>query len=399
VLHPRSALAAVALAGVALALSACQSPPVEPSSTPTGDAHGEIAGAVELAEPPLGLTTVSEDGAVSHLDLIEETTTVLDAVDPPRAVHTDGRFVFADVAAGVEIVDSGVWTWDHVDHFHYYRAEARAVGLVPGAGPAAVATTLSSTSGSTGVAFAGSEEAVLLDTAALADGRVEERFRLDVPGVRLVVPVGTDALIATDEGVLTVVSAEGSALAETACAEPRGTITTRVGAVIGCADGAVLATTADDGTHLEHIDYPAAASAPPAAAFAGREGRPTVAARAGDDGIWLLDTRERSWRLLSTPMPLIRVAAVDDADENVLGVSADGRVVVIDGRSGEVRAQTEPLVPSSVSTATLVVDQQRAYLNAAAERRLYEIDFADDARIARVFDTDAEPLFLAGTGR
>ncbi len=69
---------------------------------------------------------------------------------------TDGRYLFADTGDGVEVVDSGVWTWDHVDHFHYYRAEPALLGTVEGDGTATVATTNSSTTGGTGVSFSGS---------------------------------------------------------------------------------------------------------------------------------------------------------------------------------------------------------------------------------------------------
>jgi hypothetical protein len=55
--------------------------------------------------------------------------------------------------------------------------------------------------------------------------------------------------------------------------------------------------------------------------------------------------------------------------------------------------------PSLLTGVELVADQQRAYLNAPAEHRLVEIDFADSARISRTFDTPAAPLRLAETGR
>ena len=65
-------------------------------------------------------------------------------------------------------------------------------------------------------------------------------------------------------------------------------------------------------------------------------------------------------------------------------------------------AETEPLVAESLeagASPTLVADDQRAYLSAPTERRLYEIDYADGARIARTFDTATEPAFTAETGR
>ncbi len=202
---------------------------------------------------------------------------------------------------------------------------------------------------------------------------------------------------------MTLHSADGAEIADAvACADPAGTITTRVGAVIGCRDGALLVTVEDERPSIERIPYPEGATAPRATAFANREGRPTVAAVAEGAGIWMLDTRERSWTLLPTTEPVVQATAVDDKDANVLALTSDGRVLVLDGRTGVVRASSDPLVGASLAAAhpvSLIADQQRAYLNGPAEGRMWEIDFADDARVARAFAPDTTPLFLAETGR
>ncbi|GAA5141656.1 lipoprotein [Nocardioides marinquilinus] len=410
-----AAVPALALA-TSLAVAGCgadeppasSAPPDGPAASASDD-HGEVAGAVEVDEPPLGLTTIDRAGVVRHLDLLDETATDLADLGRARAVHTDGRFVFAQTPRGVEVVDSGVWTWDHVDHFHYYRAEPRQVGRVVGRGPVTVATTSSSTSGGSGLFF-GSGEAVMLDTGALADGEVVERYRLDVaPHDGMLVPVG-DAALLTEPGPtgraarVVVLDAEGRPTGEEhPCRHAASTVTTRVGAVVGCADGALLATVEDDVLQVRRIDLPPRADAPAPTSFAGRDGRPTVAGLADAGRVWLLDTREESWRLLDAPVPLAQVTAVDDDDEHVVGLTTDGRVAVIDGGSGDLLATTGPLAGRSlrdgVGVPTLVVDQQRAYLSAPAERRLHEIDFADDARVARTFRTPTPPLLLAGTGR
>lgn len=386
-----------------LALAGCAAPAAPPAAAPTADTHGEIAGAAELAEPALGLTSIAADGRASHLDLLDETTTDLGAVPPPEAMHSDGRYLFAADDAGVSIVDSGVWTWDHVDHFHYYRAEAHILGAVEGGGVATVATSNSSTTGGTGLFFPDSGEAVLLDTEALSQGKVVERFRLERPaGPGLVVPAGSFAAVAAG-GEVTLHNADGEPLGETtACEDPAGTITTRVGAVIGCRDGALLVTIDAETPVVERIPYPADTTAPRATAFANREGRPTVAAVAGDAGIWMLDTRERAWTLVPTPEPVVQATAVDDKDHHLLALTADGRVLVLDGRTGALRASSAPLVGESLAAAhpvSLIADQQRAYLNGPAEQRLWELDFADGARVAREFTPAAAPLFVAETGR
>lgn len=380
------------------------------SDQTTGEGHGAVAGAAEVSEPPLGLTSLDPAGAVTHLDLLDESTTRVGEIAPSTAMTTDGRYLFAQTADGIEVIDSGVWTWDHVDHFHYYRADPRILGTVRGEGDAIVATTNLSTTGGTGLFFAGSGDAVLLSTAALAKGEIVERFRLPrEPHPGMVVPVGSFALVTSAEngGTASVVGytsgGEPTGLEEP-CTDASGTITTRVGAVIGCADAALVASVEGDELAIERVPYPADTTAAPATAFANREGRPTVAALAGPegvDGIWLLDTRASAWSLLPAPAPLQSVTAVDDDDDHVLALTTDGRVLVLDG-TGAVLAETAPIVAESIAagfTPSLIADQQRAYLNAPAERLLYEIDFTDGARIARSFETETIPAFTAETGR
>lgn len=402
---PRSRILIAASATLLVALAGCAAPQSDESVAPesTADTHGEIVGAAELAEPALGLTSIDANGHVSHLDLLTESTIELGDVRTPMATHTDGRYLFSVNGSGVSVVDSGVWTWDHVDHFHYYRAEARILGDVEGAGVATVATSNSSTTGGTGLFFPDSGEAVLLDTEAMSRGELTELFRLDrKPGAGLVVPVGSFAAVASGD-VVTLHTADGDEVGDTvACVDPQGTITTRVGAVIGCEGGALLIHVEGEQPVVERIPYPGGAAAPRAHAFDNREGRPSVAALAGDTGIWILNTRDRSWSLLPAPEPLVQVSAVDDADANVLGLTPDGRVLVLDGESGAVRAASRPLVGASLATGNpvaLVPDEQRAYLNGPAEQRLWEIDFADDARVAREFTPAHAPLYFAVTGR
>lgn len=391
-----------------LLLTACSVAPAGPTApSPSAAAHG---GTAERSSPQIALTTIDPDGVVREVDLQTERRTELGTVAPPQGLHSDGRYLFSAGEAGVAIVDSGRWTWDHGDHFHYYLADPRMVGAVAGEGSAAIATTLSSTTGSAGVFFA-SGEAVLLDTAALAEGRLVERFRLPRPPHEgLVVPVGAAALVTEPiDGVaasLVVHELDGRARPDTAiaCPDARGTLTTRAGVVVGCADGAVLATADAGRVSVEKVPYPAGASAPPATTFDGRKGRPTIAGPAGDVGVWMLDTRERAWTLLPSAVPLVRATAVDDEAATVVALTADGRVRILDGQAGAVRGETPVLLPDSLTDpesaagVALSVDDEHAYVNAPAERAVYEIDL-DDARVTRTFRTADVPAFFAQTGR
>ncbi|GAB3605391.1 lipoprotein [Conyzicola nivalis] len=384
---------AALLAGSLLLLTACS-----PSATPPAEAekpHGYVEGAAELTEPQLTLATVDAAGELALLDLIEESVEPVGAIDGVTAVSTDGRFVFASGTAGVTVVDTGVWTVDHEDHSHYYRASPAVVGTLEGDGEAVVAGGGTVTA----VTFEASGESVLLDSEALGEGEIVEVDRVEAD---LVVPFGAATLVASG-GAVTVLDQSDTGIA---CADPRGTIATRVGVVIGCDDGAILATMAAETVGFEALPYPeAVAEAERATDFRGRPGRPTVAALAGASGFWLLDTRERTWALLPAESPLLLVAAADDTDGNVVALASDGRILTIDGATGSTRAATGPLLAATVADPALLagveltVDANRAYVNAPAEGVVYEIDYADGARVARTFETPNSPMFFAETGR
>lgn len=415
-------LLALALASCSTADSASQSesatetmadPSAASSSAPAqiGDGHGTLEGSTEVAEPQLHLMSVDTDGRIDLLNLADESTTTVGDVPNVSATFTDGRYLFASSATTgtMTIVDSGMWTWDHEDHFHYYSGEPRTIGTIDGEGEAIVTSGAATTS----VYFPDSGEATVLDNDALAKGELSVRAELSAtPHSGVLVPLSDVTLLTEPNSAGTAASVQtydksGQPIdgATADCADAQGSITTSVGTVIGCDDGALLVTLDDDEVVYERIPYPADMSAPKATEFRAREGRPTVAAVAGDQGVWLLDTRERSWQLIPTDVPLLQVSAVDDREGHVVALAADGRVLVLSAETGEVIAATEPLLPQTLANPALLagveltVDQQRAYLNAPAEQALFEIDFADNARIARTFDTDTVPAYLAEVGR
>lgn len=389
--------AAAAAATLALALAGCAQPAAHPAEPVP---HGYVEGATEVAEPALSLVEIGADGTVVLRDLLTGEATDLPRLDPVDTVATDGRLVFAGSAAAgtVTVLDSGVWTVDHQDHSHYYRAEPRTVGTVAGRGSAVVRPG----SARTVVAFPEQGRAVVLDTAAL--GRGEIAVTDELAGARGEVAAIGEVLLVADAatGILTAVAPDGQEVARTDCVEPRGAATTRVGVVVGCAHGAVLATQPPRRpaqTALESVPYPAGLEGLRAGEFRGRKGRPAVAAVAGDRGAWVLDTRARSWTLLESPVPLVQASAAADADGHVVGVAADGTVVVLTPDGG--RAVTVPLLATSLAAGApgveLTVDAHRAYVNAPADGAVHEIDYADAARVARTFPSDA--AFLAETGR
>jgi hypothetical protein len=401
--HHRTALGLGLAAAVTLGLTACTGgsagPPGSAASSDdagsSGRPHGFVEGASEAAEPQLRLLVADDTGALALHDLLAGDATDLDAVDAPEHAATDGRFLVTSGTDRTTIVDGGAWTVDHGDHTHHYDATAQTVGTLPGGGPVAVASSESTTT----VSWPDAGTAVALDRAALGQGEVTTTVRVDAAAL---LPLG-DLLVAGDaeRDRVVVLDAQGKPTGvAAACTDPAGGIVTRVGAVVGCADGAVLVTAEDapgeDATPTaEHLAAPA--DLPRATAFANRTGRPTVAALAGDTGAWLLDTRERTWEHVPTDRPLVAVTAVDDTDEHVVALDADGRVRVLSG-TDRTAVTTEPLVPAG-SVPALQVDAQRAYLADPGDRVVHEVDFADDARLARSIAVPVRPDVMAEVGR
>jgi hypothetical protein len=391
----------------ALALPACA-----PASTDesTDRPHGYVEGAEEMPEAQLHLAAVDGTGDVTLFDLLSEESAPLGSLDTPSSVSTDGRFVFASSAetGTLTILDTGAWTVDHEDHVHYYSAEPRLVGTVAEEGEAVVAGGPSIT----GVWFGDAGVGLLFDSESLGTGEVVETARIETsPHEGAVVPFGDGALatVAGDDGTASgvrLVDSDGDTVegSKAECVGLDGSITTNVGVVFGCADGALLVTSDGEGAaDFERIPYPQEVSATDrASAFDNRRGRPVVAALAGDKGAWLLDTRARQWTFLPTEVPLVHVTAASDTDDSVVALARDGRALLLDPATGVTLAATEPLAASSLAEPSLaagVTLQLDVYLNAAADGLIYEIDYRDGMRIARTLTIGSEAAFLAETGR
>lgn len=404
------------LLGLPLLLTACGAPAASDAGTapaasdagtaPAAEAtpHGYIEGAQENAEPQTGLFTFDrETGEAQLLSLLTEETVDAGAFGPVDAVHHDVRYAFVSSGDTVEVFDTGAWTVPHGDHKHYYSTEPKAVGTIDLPNPGSVAGD-----GSTVAVFSDSEGyASLFTTEDLDAGVITETGRITTsPHNGVVVPFKDYFLASTGsdkepdskpDGVEVRDSENQTVLAKESCPGLSSHAQTRVGVVFACTDGALLFTEDDDAVLAEHIPYPSG-GASPAVNLEHRPGSNEISGPAGKDGVWHLDVPERVLNLLETPVPVVTAAAVGDM-QHVLAVGADGSLLSLDPTSGEVLNSTELLKtePDPDNPPQLRIDTSRAYVSDPASSTVFEIDYADNLRVARTFDVPAVD-FLLETG-
>lgn len=383
------------IAATALALAACAGPgdPTEPVDDGAGS-YSDVEGAQEESEAQYRLVLAdSSDGSVLVLDLLSEETEVVDGVDGVQGIRSDGRFAYLESPTGTDrVLDSGVWTWDHGDHHHYYRAATRLLGADVPTGEAAGAFNQPT------VVLDDSGTATVLDRSALEEGEVEELAVLqDVGGVALA--VGDEVLTAGSDGDgLEVHTLDGDVSeVDVVCSDPDVSSRTRAGIVVGCAEGAALVDPDDWSADL--IAYPE--GTPPAERAAGLEHRPgstVLAGLRGDAGVWALDVRAGTWTSIDAPGAVATTAAGEDLP--LLVLDDGGRLTSYDATTGDVVAETDlvdrldPDQPAPV----IAIDPARAYVNDAAAALVHEIDYNDDLRVARTLEVDMTPSLMAETG-
>ncbi|MEU0242335.1 ABC transporter [Nocardiopsis sp. NPDC006198] len=398
--HRRTAVPGVSAWMLAAALlTGCASAP-DPQEPEDGEAtpHGYVEGAEEAAEPQSRLVVADAEGAVQVLDLITGETTLLDPVGPVDGIAGDGRFayLFSSDERMTTVIDSGTWTVDHGDHMHYYRADIRPAGTAEGiaAANAATDTALTAlTDGGGGVS--------LLDRPSLEDGAVEPvdvATTGDAPAV--VAPHGGAVVTAGADGVhVDDRSGEPVLTLDEECTDPRGQATTRRGLVIGCEEGALLVTEDDGEFAGETLPYPdGLPDGARAEEFHHRPGAGALAAVPAPDTVLALDLAEQRWDHWELP-GVVSVAAVGEG-ASVLALTEDGVLRSFDPGTGEERARTELL--DEVDTEhppSIRVDTSRAYVNDVRGGLVHEIDYNDDLRVARTFETGVAPQYMVETGR
>ncbi|MFI8947305.1 hypothetical protein ACIGO6_12385 [Streptomyces sp. NPDC053750] len=400
-----------ALLSVALLTAGCagrddaKSSPKSPSSSATP--HGYVEGATEAAEQQSRLL-LSDPGTgdTRVLDLITGRLHDTARKAGVTELTTDGRFGYFHGAEGTPVLDSGAWTVDHGDHVHYYSAKIKEVGELPGGS----GTSIRSDAGVT-VVTAADGKAGVYSRADLEKGALGAPDQLPGTYAGPVVPYAEHLITLTRDGdahaKVAVLDRSGKRVAtpESACEDPRGDAVTRRGVVLGCADGALLVH--EDGGTFTAEKIPFGEDVPKAARateFRHRPGSTTLTAPAGKDAVWVLDVTERAWKRVETG-PVVAANTAGEGSPLVV-LETDGALHGYDVSTGKETTVTERLLKDVPRAATgeaaapvIEVDRSRAYLNDPAGKRVYEIDYNDDLRVARTFDLDIRPSLMVETGR
>ncbi|WP_236950304.1 zinc ABC transporter permease AztB [Mycobacterium sp. MS1601] len=369
--------AVIAVAGIGLA--GC-SPASPPAGAPEGAEHNLSSPQVqELDDAPTRLIVAdSATGATEVIDAVEETAVRVGEFGPVHTLVGDGRFGYLMGSDGTAVVDSGAWTFDHGDHNHYYERPPAVVGSAD----AAVAVTADAHR--VALRTAGGD-VMTLDRNALADGDI--RPEEGPGGVRVAVPQGDSLIVATDAGELLVVDEDGcSMVMPVRCQATGGVAATRTATVLACRDGAVRVS----GEDATAIPFPAGQT-PELGLLANRGGGGEIVGLDGDQ-VWMLTSAKHTWDVVTVPGA---AAANSAGDGQVLVLTTDGILRLFDVAAATQTAELALGAPDGV----IEVDRDRAYVNDAAARAVYEIDYRDGLRLARTLRTTVTPDLMSETGR
>lgn len=383
----------VLLAGMLL-LAGCASAekPAAPSTSADHDDTG--VDAQESADPVTRLVLVEPDtGSTLVYDAGAETEEPLGELGGTGGVSGDGRFVYLRGETGLTVVDAGSWTFDHGDHSHYYVMAPGIAGTIDGPVEDAHGhrdlTAVRRIDGTVEV----------LDRKLLGEHQIAPAAGFDGVGdVAAIMPLGADLIAVTPGGAVTAIAPDGAREVLGQCPGVTGSALASGAVVFGCADGAVKVAKRAGKLTGQQLPFGNPGPTAPSAPLVHRHGGAALAALAGDE-VWVLDARRGGWESVRIP----GVLAVNTISaESVLALTADGQLRVFDVPSGR---QTRAIqlfrgsVPTDVPAPVIEVDADRAYVNDAAARVVYEVDYADPLRVARTLKTSVTPGFMVETGR
>jgi hypothetical protein len=367
--------------------------------------HGYVEGAEEATEPQLRLAVSDADsGTLTLVDLLTGDT--IQTEDAAELHGSDNRYLFTTGEDTTTVTDSGVWTVDHGDHFHYYRSEPGTVGEVPAEEPGHVM------SADTRVAFfddatgdvkvyprADMDDDVLAPVTEFSAGAhhgVAVPFADQV--VSTIAPEKDSAELPDTLAVFDEAGEKSDLAGDATCTDIHGAATVRDAVLFACADGVLTVTEKDDTDTLTStlVPYPEDADG---RAWSLAAGRDLVGVPFEGGGLGLLDPETGTWTVAPTDAP-VTSAAVSPDDGSVLALDEDGTGYAVDPQSGGILADSSlvEVGRSGAEGASVVLGTERGYVSDPASGTVTELDVADGLRETREFDLGGAPGALAVTG-
>ena len=363
------------------------------SGTSPAPSEPVLEDARELDGPLTKLVIVDpQSGDTAVYDAVDETEIAIGSYGATAAIDGDGRFAYLRTGAGTTIVDAGAWTFDHGDHYHYFATDPAMVGTLD--------IPVASASTSNSLVTVGSTEGVtmVLDQEKLAEHTVEPAGLSLGDGVTAAVPYGSRVVTVTDTGDMQVVGDDGATALDGACPNPTWSKASRRAVVFGCDTGAVRVTGSDGDLTVTAMPFPPDAP-PQRPQQMDHRDRADVFAGVSPGTVWVLDSRQRRWTVIPVPDA---VATNTAGDGTALVLHRDGTLSSFDVSEGTETARI-PLfaggVPEQGPEPVVDIDSDRAYINNAGAREVYEIDYADGLRIARTLRTEVAPGLMVEAGR
>ena len=395
-LRPRVRRMTLVAASACLAAGCTNGAPTAPPETPSPRDHEAVVieGAREIAGPLTKLVLVDPvTGDTAVYDAVDEVETRIGSYGPVKSISGDGRFAYLQTTDLTTIVDAGAWTFDHGDHYHYFATEPTRAGTLD------LPVVNVSASNSIVAAQVGTGAVELLDREKLGGQTVQPPAGLAVGNdVTAAVPYGSRIVTATDTGRMQVIGDDGPTTLNGKCPNPSWSLPTRRAVVFGCGTGAVRVTGGKGDLTVTVMPFPPDAPAQRPATMDHRN-RSDVVAGFAMGTVWVLDSSQRSWTLI----PVVDTVATNTAgDGTVLVLHRDGTLGAFDVKTGTETAR-EPLfaggVPEQGPQPVIEIDSDRAYVNNAVNREVYEVDYADGLRIARTLHTEVTPGLMVQAGR
>ncbi|GAA4665134.1 ABC transporter [Gordonia humi] len=373
---------------------------------------------VETAQPRL-VVTDSKSGTVDVVDLTStEVLKRIDLGDTSKVTMIDKRYAFAVDGEGgrVTVIDAGSWIVDHGDHTHSYVSDPKEIGELSGQKPAHIVP------GDDRVAsfFDDDGAAQVLDIDSLGEGNVDitATIKADKPHHGVVVPLAghyiTSHSVADPEdarpGSFELRDSDGDKVQDfqTPCPRMHGEAGFEDYMLGACDDGVFKASVKDGKWSSEKIPYSDGIDdTTRPTTFREQQGVGRVVATAGpaatNDGVLVLDSATGQWKHITTPDKAINVNISGDG-RSVFAILADGTFHVYDASTGAETGASKALAEPynwSDKTATppvIVVGGNRAYVSDPDARVVQEIDYADNARVARTIEVgvSASSLGIAG---